>query len=93
MHEWVQEFIANTVEMLKEDTIGQLKDSCSTKDASTPADYDAHRELELDMLKHIFSSPTDAPSKEVSYNYSSLTFYLDNAHHFACSYVHEILNF
>ncbi|RLN07270.1 hypothetical protein C2845_PM11G15780 [Panicum miliaceum] len=57
MHEWVKEFISNTVEMLKEDTSGQLKDSCSTN-ASTPADNDEHRELELDMLKHIFSSPT-----------------------------------
>ncbi|RLM78975.1 hypothetical protein C2845_PM12G12680 [Panicum miliaceum] len=71
-HEWVKEFIANTVEMLNEDTSGQLrKDSSSAfhsavcTNASTPAENDAHRELELDMLKHIFSSPT-APTEAVA---------------------------
>jgi hypothetical protein len=91
----VKEFIANTVEMLMEDTSGQLmKDSSSAfhsavcTNASTPAENDAHRELELDMLKHMFSSPT-ARSKNLTNNYSSLI--LDNAF---CRYthVHEILN-
>ncbi|CAL5022378.1 unnamed protein product [Urochloa decumbens] len=59
MHEWVQNFIANSVEMLKNDTSGQLKDSCSTSSDIN----DPHRELEMDMLTKIFSSlttPTEA---------------------------------
>nr|TKW38786.1 hypothetical protein SEVIR_1G138400v2 [Setaria viridis] len=70
-HEWVQNFIDNRVEMLKNDTSGQLKDSCSTFSAavctniSMPANNDdAHRELEMDMLRKIFSSPT-APTEAV----------------------------
>ncbi|CAL4888279.1 unnamed protein product [Urochloa decumbens] len=59
VHEWVQNFIANSVEMLKNDTSGQLKDSCSTSSDIN----DPHRELEMDMLTKIFSSlttPTEA---------------------------------
>ncbi|CAN6237935.1 unnamed protein product [Urochloa humidicola] len=59
-HEWVQNFIANTVEMLKNDTTGQLKDSCSTSSDHN----DPHRELEMDMLTKIFSSLT-APTEAV----------------------------
>ncbi|CAN6244127.1 unnamed protein product [Urochloa humidicola] len=59
--EWVQNFIANSVEMLKNDTSGQLKD-CST---SSDNYYDPHRELEMDMLTKIFSSLT-APTEAVA---------------------------
>ncbi|CAO2038561.1 unnamed protein product [Urochloa humidicola] len=59
--EWVQNFIANSVEVLKNDTSGKLKDPCST---SSDID-DPHRELEMDMLTKIFSSLT-APTEAVA---------------------------
>ncbi|CAN6244080.1 unnamed protein product [Urochloa humidicola] len=52
--EWVQNFISNSVEMLKNDTSGQLKEPCSTFSDND----DPHRQLEMDMLTKIFSSLT-----------------------------------
>ncbi|CAN6278392.1 unnamed protein product [Urochloa humidicola] len=59
-HEWVHNFIANCVKMLKNDTSGQLTNSCSTSSAVVCTNNDdPHRKIEMDMLKQIFSSPTD----------------------------------
>lgn len=72
----MQNFIDNIVEMLKNDTSGQLKKSRSstfgaavcTNNIRMPAanNNDAHQKLELDMLKEIFSTPA-AHSKELGY--------------------------
>nr|CAB3449697.1 unnamed protein product [Digitaria exilis] len=56
MPEWVQNFIHNNVEMLKNDTSGQLKDSLNTINTPAANNNDAHKELELAMLKQIFST-------------------------------------
>ena len=57
----MQNFIANCVEMLKNDTSGQLTDSCSTSQATN---NDMHIQLEMDMLKEILSTPS-SNSKDV----------------------------
>ncbi|CAL4969739.1 unnamed protein product [Urochloa decumbens] len=65
-HEWVHNVIANCVEMLKNDTSGQLKNSCSTSSAAVCTNNDdPHRKMEMDMLKEIFSSHT-APTEAVA---------------------------
>jgi hypothetical protein len=51
----VQNFIAICVEMLKNDTSGQLTDSSSTSQATN---NDMHIQLEMDMLKEILSAPS-----------------------------------
>ncbi|XP_066351463.1 uncharacterized protein [Miscanthus floridulus] len=53
-HGCVRNFIANSVEMLKNDTSGQLTDSCSTSQANNAM----HIQLEIDMLKEILSAPS-----------------------------------
>ncbi|KAF8644464.1 hypothetical protein HU200_066459 [Digitaria exilis] len=56
MPEWVQNFIHNIVEMLKNDTSGQLKDSSNNINTPAANNNDPHKELELAMLKQIFST-------------------------------------
>jgi hypothetical protein len=57
----VQNFIANSVEMLKNDSSGQLTDSCSTSQATNNG---MHIQLEMDMLKEILFAPS-SNSKDV----------------------------
>ena len=58
----MQNFIANCVEMLKNDTSGQLTDSCSTSQATY---NDTHIQLEMDMLKEILSAPSSNSKDDV----------------------------
>ena len=67
-HGCVQNFIANCVEMLKNDTSGQLTDSCSTSQATN---NDMHIQLEMDMLKEILSTPS-SNSKDVLWSGTQL---------------------
>ncbi|WVZ96878.1 hypothetical protein U9M48_042460 [Paspalum notatum var. saurae] len=58
-YEWVHNFIANSVVVLENDTSGQLKDSCPTfctNTSTSPANTDTHKDLEMDMLKQLFSA-------------------------------------
>ncbi|KAJ1262041.1 hypothetical protein BS78_09G076800 [Paspalum vaginatum] len=58
-YEWVHNFIANSVEVLKNDASGQLKDSCPTfctNTSTSPANNDTHKDLEMDMLRQLLSA-------------------------------------
>lgn len=53
----MQNFIANSVQMLKNDTSGQLRDSASSTSQENNGMHN-HRELEMAMLKEILSAPS-----------------------------------
>ncbi|KAL6634593.1 hypothetical protein ACP70R_027264 [Stipagrostis hirtigluma subsp. patula] len=63
-HEWVQNFVASSVDMLKNDNSGHLMDSWWTSGAASSSNVsatqvknDPHMELEIDMLNKILSAP------------------------------------